>query len=197
MEAVLFIVAAVALLGSPGPGIAALVVVGRTRGWRGGLTFFTGMQIGLALAAGLSAAGLVSILLALPFARTILAIASIGYLLWLAWSIATAPVGDGTIGGASQAKPSFGGGFLIGFANPKAYLSFLSLYASFTILKGNPPGDAALKWLLCIVVMIVVDLIWLGLGVALGRIRLGHRKERAMNVAMGGALLAAAGLTLV
>lgn len=197
MDAVLFVVAAVALLGSPGPGIAALVVVGRTRGWGGGLTFFGGMQIGLALAAALSSAGLVSVLLAIPLARTLLAVASIGYLLWLAWSIASAPVGDGTIGGAPQAKASFGGGFLIGFANPKAYLSFLSLYASFTILEANPPGDAVLKWLLCIAVMIVVDLIWLGLGVALGRIRLGRSRERAMNVVMGGALLAAAGLTLV
>lgn len=197
METVLFVIAAVALLGSPGPGIAALVVVGRTRGWGDGLTFFTGMQIGLALAAALSAAGLVSVLLAIPLARTLLVGASILYLLWLAWSIASAPVGDGTIGGTTQATPSFAGGFLVGFANPKAYLSFISLYASFSILDRNPAGDAALKWLLCVLVMIVVDLVWLGLGVALGRIRLGRRKERVMNIAMGGALLAAAGLTLV
>ena len=194
MDAVLFVVAAVALLGSPGPGIAALVVIGRTHGVRGGLPFFTGLQIGLALAAALSAAGLVSVVLAIPVARTVLTVASIFYLLWLAWSIASAPVRDGT---DTQARPSFAGGFLVGFANPKAFLSFLSLYASFTILEGRPQGDAVLKWLLCVAVMLAVDLVWLYLGAVLGRIRLGARRERVMNVAMGGTLLAAAGLTLV
>lgn len=196
LDAFLFVAAATALLGSPGPGIAALVAVGRTGGLSTGLRFFTGMQVGLALAAGLSAAGLISMLLAVPLARTVLTALSAGYLAWLAWSIATAPAGDGAIGGASEATASFGGGFLLGFANPKAYLAFLSLFASFTILGTDADADAALKWLLCVAVMLVVDFGWLCLGAALGRIRLGARKERALNVAMGGTILIAAGLAL-
>ena len=46
-----FLLSAVALLGSPGPGIAALVAVGRADGLQGGLRFYGGMQIGLAAAA--------------------------------------------------------------------------------------------------------------------------------------------------
>ena len=55
-----FVLAAAALLGSPGPGIAALVAVGRSRGVIGGLRYFGAMQLGLAIAAGLTAAGLVA-----------------------------------------------------------------------------------------------------------------------------------------
>ena len=118
MGAVLFVLAATALLGSPGPGIAALIVAGRTLGFAGGLRLYAGMQVGLALAAALSAAGLASLLGAAPMLRLALTIVSAAYLGWLAWSVATAPVGDGTIGEKSSASLTFAGGFVLGAANP-------------------------------------------------------------------------------
>ena len=87
-----FALAAAALLGSPGPGIAALVATGRLRGVTGGLPYFAAMQLGLMLAAAISAAGLVSIIAAIPLLYASLAIISIAYLLWLAWSVASAPL---------------------------------------------------------------------------------------------------------
>lgn len=57
-ETARFLVAAIALLGSPGPAIAALLAVGRAEGWAGGLRFFAGLQIGLASAAAISVVGL-------------------------------------------------------------------------------------------------------------------------------------------
>jgi threonine/homoserine/homoserine lactone efflux protein len=54
----LFVVAAVVLLGSPGPAVAALVAIGRGEGFSRGLRFYAGLQIGLALAAAASATGL-------------------------------------------------------------------------------------------------------------------------------------------
>lgn len=194
--AALFMMAAVALLGSPGPGIAALVVAGRTLGVSGGMRLFCGMQLGLALAAGLCVAGLASLLLAIPAARLVLTVASTAYLVWLAWQIASAPVGDGTIGAQSGARFTVGGGFLLGFANPKAFLAFLSLFASFAVVGNDPPTDGLVKWALCVGVMVVVDFAWLALGAGLGRIRLGPRGERTMNWTMGGAVLLAALLTL-
>ena len=194
--AVLFIVAATALLGSPGPGITALVVAGRSMGLSGGLRLFCGMQLGLALAAALCVAGLASLLLAVPAARLFLTAVSTVYLIWLAWRIASAPIGDGTIGSASDARFTVSGGFLLGFANPKAFLAFLSLFASFVIVQNDPPADGLVKWVLCVAVMMVVDFGWLALGAGLGRIRLGARGERTMNWAMGLAVLSAALLTL-
>jgi hypothetical protein len=60
----LFILAATGLLGSPGPAIAALLAIGKTDGFVGSLKFFTGLQLGLGLAAAVSAGGLVAVLLA-------------------------------------------------------------------------------------------------------------------------------------
>ena len=202
MAAVLFVLAATALLGSPGQGIAALIVAGRTLGLLGGLRLYAGMQLGLALAAGLSAMGLASLVGAVPGLRLALTIVSVAYLVWLAWSVATAPVdgeeiGGGAIGEGGSARLTFTGGFVLGVANPKAYLAFVSLFGAFAVAGAGTRADAIVKWLLCVLVMVVVDLAWLALGVLLGRVRLGARGERTMNLAMGAAILAAAGLSLV
>lgn len=46
-----FVMAALALLCSPGPAIAALLAIGRLHGMVTGLRFYLGLQIGLAVAA--------------------------------------------------------------------------------------------------------------------------------------------------
>ena len=83
-------------------------------------------------------------------------------------------------------------------ANPKAYLAFASLFGSFAIV--DPAygwRDSALKAVVCIIVTTVVDLAWVLVGVALGRIELTASAERAMNMSMGGAILLALGMTLM
>src|SRR5579863_2706118 len=90
----LFALAATMLLGSPGPGIAALIAVGKDRGFAGGLRFYWGLQAGLALAAAVSAGGLFSLIQAAPAVVTALTALAAGYLCWLAYKIATAPIGS-------------------------------------------------------------------------------------------------------
>jgi len=194
-----FTLAAVALLGSPGPGIAALLVAGRTLDRRGALVFYAGLQAGLALAAGLSATGLAALLYAAPFLRLVLLVAATVYLLWLAWGVARAvPGSGGAAEGLESGALSARGGFLLGVTNPKAYLAFASLMGSFTLLApGGGWTDAAAKWGLCVAVILVVDAAWLAVGVALGRIPLSPPAERRMNLAMGGAIAAAAGLAWI
>lgn len=80
-----YLLAATALLGSPGPGIASLIAVGRASGFGGGLRYFSGLQIGLALAAGFSALGLLTLLEAVPGLLTTMHLAATIYLLYLAW----------------------------------------------------------------------------------------------------------------
>ena len=193
----LFAVAATVLLGSPGPGIAALISVGRHRGFVGGLKFYGGLQIGLAAAAAISAFGLFSAVQALPFAQRALAIVATAYLLFLAWKIATAPVGDHDGAGPSGLAETALGGVLLGVTNPKAYIAFASLMAAYPIARQRPPLDLGIKWLVCVIVMVVVDLAWLALGVAVGKARLSPRAERAMNWVMGALILATAVLALV
>jgi threonine/homoserine/homoserine lactone efflux protein len=183
-----FVLAAVALLGSPGPGIAALVAVGRSGGWRSGLRFYGGLQVGLALVAAACAAGLAAALLAAPEAARVLGWVAAAYLLYLAVRIASAPVGRSNNG--SSAAASAAGGFLLGISNPKAYVAFVSLMAMRPIAAGGGPADATAKWAVIVAVILIVDFAWLWLGGVIGAARLSPRAERAMNLAFAVALAA-------
>lgn len=194
-----FLLASVALLGSPGPAIAALVAVGRSCGAGHGVRYFLALQAGLALAAGFSVLGLVAVLQAFPPLRVMMLVGSTAYLLWLAWSIATARPSGG-VGAAGEGEGVWRpwGGFVLGITNPKAYLAFASLFGSFVLLDpAQGLGDAGLKWGLVVLVMLAVDAAWLLAGRALGRVRMGPGAERALNIGMGAAILAACAATVV
>jgi threonine/homoserine/homoserine lactone efflux protein len=190
----LFVVSAVALLGSPGPGIAALLAVGRVEGW-GGLRFYAGLQLGLAIAFGATALGLLSLLEAVPFAVRVMTLVSAGYLTYLAYQIATVPVGATLY--SAQERSSLMSGFVLGIANPKAYVAFASLLASQTLVEHDRQVDVLLKWLLCVIVAIVVDLAWLFVAVRLKRAALRPLTERILNFTLAAAILLAAIFTLV
>ncbi|MBV9559008.1 MAG: hypothetical protein JOY90_00875 [Bradyrhizobium sp.] len=82
----------------------------------------------------------------------------------------------------------------MGLTNPKAYLAFASLFASYTLIKGSAPQDSFAKWLLLVAVMVVVDIVWLTIGGLLRGLALSPNGERALNVALGSMVLIAAGL---
>jgi threonine/homoserine/homoserine lactone efflux protein len=192
----LFLTAAVGLLGSPGPAIAALIAVGRSRGFVGGLPYFVGLQSGLAMAAGITTAGLFSLLAAFPSALRVMTIVATVYLIYLAWKIASSPVGEtAQQGNGAHASPA--AGFLLGVTNPKAYLAFASLLASYSLIKASAQQDALTKWILLVAVMIAVDIVWLYVGVFLRGLMLSPKAERALNVTLGLTVLIAAGLAFV
>jgi threonine/homoserine/homoserine lactone efflux protein len=142
-----FLVSAVALLGSPGPGIAALLAVGRAEGLVIGLRYFLGLQVGLAVAAGASALGLLSFLQVFPAALRVMTIVAAGYLAYLAYRIATAPVGATAHRG--RISSSAASGAVLGVTNPKAYVAFASLFASQRLVIADSRADLQLKWCLC------------------------------------------------
>jgi len=155
--------------------------------------FLPGLQLGLASAAGITAAGLFSLLAAFPPTLRVMMIAATAYLIYLAWKIASSPVGA-TAETSNGAHASPAAGFLLGVTNPKAYLAFASLLASYTLIKDSARQDAFTKWSLLVAVMIAVDIAWLYAGVFLRGLRLSSKSERALNVALGLTVLVAAGL---
>jgi threonine/homoserine/homoserine lactone efflux protein len=189
----IFLIAALGLLGSPGPAIAALIAVGRARGLVGGLPYFLGLQLGLATAAGIAAVGLLSFLAAFPVALRVMTIAATVYLIYLAYKIASSPVGE-TAQASIGPHASPAAGFLLGVTNPKAYLAFASLLASYTLIKGSAPQDTLTKWVLLVAVMITVDIVWLYVGAFLRGLVLPPNSERVLNVSLGLTVLVAAGL---
>ena len=192
-QTVLFLAASAALLGSPGPAIAALLAVGRATGWQGGMRFYLGLQVGLASAALLTALGLFSLVSSYPPALRVMSIVATAYLFFLAWKIGSAPIGQPE--GGSSVPASAASGFVVGVTNPKAYLAFASLFGSFALHSQNT-ADTGLKLLGVVGVMVIVDFAWLALGVTIGRLKLRPNYERAFNLVMGGMVAGAAGLAL-
>lgn len=194
-----FTLAAIGLLGSPGPAIAALLAVGKSHGFSGGLRFYTGLQFGLAAAAAVSAAGFVSLIVAVPATRIVMMVIATAYLLYLAYKIAAAPVGPGP----SRAEPVapkggfFLAGAIVGITNPKAYVAFASLMAPVTLVASSALYDGIVKWVLVVVVMIVVDFLWLLAGVALGKASLPPKIERGLNYVLAAMIVAATGLAFL
>ena len=185
----LFVAAAGALLGSPGPGIAALLAVGRSQGWSRGLRFYAGLQIGLAMVVLGCGAGLASFLSAYPAVTRAMVIGATIYLAYLSFRIATSPVGKRQIDAPGSYSPF--AGLLLGITNPKAYLAIASLLASPLQLTLSERTNIGFKIALCIAVIIFVDIVWLWVGVAVGRTTLTPFAERSMNVAMAATILIA------
>lgn len=194
-----FTLAAIGLLCSPGPAIAALLAVGKTQGLGSGLRFYGGLQVGLATAAAISAAGFVSLIVAIPATRIVMIVVATAYLLYLAYKIATAP--EGTDPSEAERTAPKGGfalaGAVVGITNPKAYVAFASLMAPVTLVASTALGDGILKWVLVVLVMIVVDFFWLLAGVALGRASLPSKIERGLNYVLAAMIVAAAGLAFL
>jgi threonine/homoserine/homoserine lactone efflux protein len=151
--------------------------------------------VGTALVAAAAAAGLVSLLTALPGLSQAIAIAATLYLLYLAYAIARAPLG------ALAAKAGFASsplaGLLFGITNPKAYLCFASLMAMTALVPGNGAADGALKCGLSILVMLAVDLAWVLFGVSLRKAGLPPKGERALNLVLAAMIVGAALMILI
>lgn len=192
-----FAFATLGLLGSPGPAIAALVAVARAQGFRLGVRFYLGLQIGVAIAAALSALGLASLLVAVPEARLVMTVIAIAYLLYIAFKIATAPVGEVQPEDAPPKRGFFLAGIVVGVVNPKAYFAFASLMVPSTLVIGAPYADTFVKWAVAVLVVMAVDIVWLCVGVALGRASLPAKWEKRLNIVLALMIVAAAAVTVL
>lgn len=194
----LFLLSAVALLGSPGPAIACLLAVGKTeKKTSQSFLYLFGMLIGLSIAAAISVAGLFSFISAFPSTITIMYVVATVYLLYLAYKIATSPVGTVKETNEKNFSSTVFSGFLIGISNPKAYIAFISLYSAFTLVRNDQQSDTILKLLLTILVMIVVDTIWLLVGISLKKIAFSTTIEQFINITLALTIILAIVMTLL
>jgi len=188
-----FVIAAVALTGSPGPATLGLSAAAAAFGLRASLALMTGIIVGVLIVFAAAAAGLTGLILAQPLLGPIVKALSVLYMLWLAWSIASAPpLGTGGPGAA----PTFWGGMFLGVGNPKAYAAMAALSSGFVL---SPDGirDAILKATILLAVMIAVDMAWLLAGSALARTMRKPTWSRAINIAFAVALLASVAASLL
>lgn len=189
-----FIIAALALTGSPGPATLGLAAAGAAFGLRRSILLMAGIVSGVLIVMALTASGLIGLVLAQPGLATAVTIAAALYMLYLAYRIATAPPLSDTASGV--APPGFGQGIFLGLGNPKAYAAMAALSSSFTLVPGAPWADALLKLALIAATVIPVNIAWSLLGVTLTRRLRDPRAARIINIAFAILLIASVALTL-
>lgn len=182
-----FILAALALCGSPGPATVSLAATGAAFGPRRGVAYMTGIDAGMVVVMSLTAAGVTGLVLAIPGAAPVVAVLAALYFVHLAWRIATAPPLQDT---AQGSEPSFMAGVLLSLINPKGYAAMAALFSGFALIRGRPELDAALKLAVLIVIVASVNAAWLFAGAALTRFFREPRTSRVINVAFAILLMA-------
>jgi threonine/homoserine/homoserine lactone efflux protein len=174
-----FILAALALCGSPGPATVSLAATGAAFGPRRGVAYMTGIDAGMVVVMSLTAAGVTGLVLAIPGAAPVVAVLAALYFIHLAWRIATAPPLQDT---AQGSEPTFMAGVLLSLVNPKGYAAMAALFSGFALIRGRPELDAALKLGVLVVIVASVNAAWLFAGAALTRFFREPRTSRIINV---------------
>ena len=189
-----FILAALALCGSPGPATVSLAATGAAFGPRRSLAYMAGIDAGMVVVMSVTAAGVTGLVLAIPGATPVVAVLAALYFVHLAWRIATAPpLGDTAPG----SEPSFAAGVLLSLVNPKGYAAMAALFSGFVLIRGRPELDAALKLGVLIVIVVSVNAAWLIAGAALTRFFREPRTSRVINVAFAILLVASVGAAVL
>jgi len=173
---------AFAMAGTPGPNNTMVTASGANYGFRRTLPVAIGMGIGMAVIIfTVAAAG--GAVVSDPRVHLALKWIGIAYLLWLAWRIATAPVGLSS--GSSRQRPfTFVEGALLQLVNPKLWVMVAGAVVTY---GGGVAGDFAIPSAFAVIfggATLVSTLAWAGIGVGAGRFMTGERSLKLFNRAM-------------
>jgi threonine/homoserine/homoserine lactone efflux protein len=184
-----FVFALVAAI-TPGPSNVLLTATGLQTGLLRGLPCLFGVSAGMGAMMLLGAYGFGTVVTGHPQAMQLVRWAGAMLLLWLAWKIASAPVGEGD-SHADTTPTGFFGAAALQWVNPKAWLVAAGAVATYL------PGDAESSLLHAILFALVFvgaalpsGFVWLAFGAAAQRLLRDARRQRGFNIAMGLALAA-------
>jgi threonine/homoserine/homoserine lactone efflux protein len=183
----LLLLAAIPLVASPGPATMGVAAVGAAYGARAGLPYFAGIVAGTWSVLLLIATGITGVVLAAPALVSLITVAAAAYILYLAYRIATAPVGAAAMSAARA--PAFPGGYLLAIANPKAYAALGAVYAGNTVTIAGLLLDTVAKILTLAILILAVNTAWLLFGAAFARYLRHPTIGRATNVAFAALLV--------
>lgn len=186
-DALGFVIAGLALSGSPGPNTLSLAATGAAFGARRGVVYMVGLIVGMIGVMTISATGLAGLVLAVPGATPVIAVAAGVYFIYLAFRIATAPPLADDAG--ERQEPRLLAGVLLSLVNPKAYAAMVALFSGFQLIAGSLALDAVVKGAVEMAILVAVNIAWLQAGAALTRFLRSPRMNRAINIAFAAALL--------
>lgn len=190
-----FIVAGFALAGSPGPATLSLAATGAAFGARRGLGYLIGIVLGMVAVMGITATGVIGILLALPGATPVVTVLAAAYFVHLAFRIATAP--PLTDKDQQRHQPSFGSGIFLSLVNPKGYAAMAALFSGFVLVQERLGLDLTAKVVVLATIILSVNLAWLVAGAALTRFFRDPGTNRAINVTFAVLLIVSVVFTMV
>jgi threonine/homoserine/homoserine lactone efflux protein len=182
------VLAAAAIMGSPGPATISLVAVVAAQGVRRSLPYVCGLVAGSGLVLVAVATGVTATLLAVPALRSLLIAGSAAYILWLAYHIATAPPLSAQRAAADT--PSLAGGTVLGVANPKGWVAMAAVFAG-ARLADTAATDAAAKTAVLAVMIVLIMTVWLLAGASLAPMLRDPQRARIVNAALAAALVGA------
>ncbi|MGI4812406.1 MAG: LysE family translocator [Janthinobacterium lividum] len=172
---------------TPGPNNMLLLGSGANHGFRRTLPHVLGISAGMALLVICVALGLGRVLAWVPHGFLVLRIASVAYLLYLAWRIANSPAPD------SEQQPnapfSFYQAVVFQWVNPKAWVMAISAVATFSMHR-DMLDNALILALVFSVVNLPCISVWAAFGTSLRRFMRKPRAMRVLNILMALLLVA-------
>lgn len=170
---------------TPGPNNMMLLTSGVNFGFRRTVPHMLGISIGHALMVFLVGLGLAGVFTAWPLALTVLKVASVAYMLWLAWKIAHAGApGEGRV----KPQPmTFLQAAAFQWVNPKAWAMALGAVSAY-VVEPSVWAYAAVAGGFALVNLPSVS-VWAGAGQAVRRWLEGPGRLRAFNWTMAGLLV--------
>jgi len=182
-----FTISVFLLVLTPGPAVLSLAGVGGAFGYRAGIRYLGGLVIGYHIVILAVVSGLASIILAAPWMRSLLLVASAGYLGFLAFHIAFAGSQIAFI--TPKTKPGLIAGVGLQLVNPKAYAVNTALISGFSFYNDKLVIEIVIKLLIMNAIWILLHLFWLFLGVRLNSLTLNRVTQRIINYSMASSLL--------
>lgn len=183
----LYLLTALALVGSPGPNTMSLTAIGGAFGTRRGVPYMIGLDLGMVAVVALVGSGLWAVILSFPGIAPVVTVAASAYLIYLAYRIATAPPISRME--APGRAPGVLPGVLLSLTNPKAYVSVAAVVSRFTLLPGRPVADELLKGGLFLALVVIVNVLWLAAGALLARAVTNPRVGRWVNLTFAAVLV--------
>ena len=177
---------------TPGPGVLSLAGVGAAFGWRHGLRYMAGLFAGHFLVSIAVITGLAAIILAEPFIRRLLLLASAGYLGYLALRIALA---GSKISFIQINAPGFMTGMTLQFINPKAYAVHTTFFTGFAFYPDSFVVETGLKLIIMNAIWISLHLCWLYAGCKLNELNLPDKTQKLINIFMAICLVTVVGMS--
>jgi threonine/homoserine/homoserine lactone efflux protein len=189
-----YIAAIVFLIITPGPGVLTTAGVGSAYSFQAGLAYLFEIIFGSLIAMSAVGSGLAAIVFSVPYIQDTFLFASLSYLLYLAFRIATS---GARITFVETDKPlGFMNGITLSVINSKAYAVDTTIFSGFPILPNKPFAKFALKIIIPASISIPVHFIWLYAGASLKKLGLSGPIISIINIRMALSMLSLVGLAL-